>query len=155
MVTFLKRIKIFGSDLSIVDHNSKNRQLKFLKQTRRAWFLVLNMSILNILEIIILWYQWLLDFQFFFFEFVLAKNRHPHSTFLKYQRFQASNIFNHNVIHKILRPFFIYTLIPCVSSMVSGIILNQVEPKIIKVVFLAPAWHASEELYGYDSIDVT
>ena len=38
---------------------------------------------------------------------------------------------------------------------VSGIILNQVEPKIIKVVFLAPAWHASEELYGYDSIDVT
>ena len=112
MVTFLKRIKMaalllifFGSNLSIVDHNSKNRQLKFLKQTRRAWFLVLNMLILNILEIIILWYQWLLDFQFFFFEFVLAKNRHPHSTFLKYQRFQASNIFNHNVIHKILRPF--------------------------------------------------
>ena len=43
---------------------------------------------------------------FFLRIFFLAENRHTHSTFLKYQRCLASNIFNHNAIHEILRPFF-------------------------------------------------
>ena len=59
------------------------------------------MSILNILERIILWsFEWLLDFQFFFFEFVLAKNRlkHTHAIVCAKVRvhimFRVSGIYN-------------------------------------------------------------
>ena len=75
----------------------------------------------------------------FFFKFVLAKNRQTQSTFLKYQRYLASNMFNHNVIHEILRPFFIHTPIPCVSSITPArtLSISGLKSRVLKLSFLS------------------